>query len=73
VSNGDNGYSMGHNGGFLVYGACMDGQKAVAYKYSDYLRQLYLSNPDRPDGIPGEQGWNIYETTRLRFGNYTVY
>lgn len=66
----DVGYGPGHNAGFLVYGAIMTGQRSYAYPYSDYLRGLYLTAPDRADGIGGEQGWNIYRTSRLRFGDW---
>lgn len=66
----DVGYGPGHNAGFLVYGAVMTGQRSLVYPYSDYLRGLYLTAPDRADGISGEQGWNIFRTSRLRFADY---
>lgn len=68
----DLGYGPGHNSGFLVYGAVMTGQRSLVYPYSDYMRGLYITAPDRADGINGEQGWNIYRTSRLRFGDYAA-
>ena len=59
-----------HNMVFLIYCANMDGQRSVAYEYSDTLRQYYLSAPDRMDGPGPEQGFQNALTARLRFKDW---
>lgn len=38
-------YGPGHNVVFLIYGACMDGQKGVAEQYGLVLRDIYAAAP----------------------------
>lgn len=38
-------YGPAHNVVFLIYGACMDGQSAVAHAYGDILREIYVAAP----------------------------
>ena len=64
-------YGPGHNAAFLVYAATMSGQRALAYKYSDHLRNdIYGQWPDRPDGPGPEQGYHIWRTAKMRFGDF---
>eukprot|EP00966_Prymnesium_polylepis_P315624 7292875-Prymnesium_polylepis.1 len=70
LANGALPYGPGHDMAFLVYGACMAGMRGAAYNGSDALRAIYAAAPDRPDGPGPEQGWNIFLTTRVRFGDW---
>eukprot|EP00055_Hartaetosiga_balthica_P013603 m.70585 g.70585 ORF g.70585 m.70585 type:complete len:1412 (+) comp8315_c2_seq2:384-4619(+) len=64
-------YGPAHNVAFLIYGACMDGQSAVAFEYGTTLVNIYMTAPDRPDGPGGDLGFNIPLTTFIRFGNFS--
>ena len=61
-------YGPAHNVAFGLYGACMAGQRAIAYDATANLTAIYAAAPDRSDGPGPELGWNLRLTTRLRFG-----
>jgi hypothetical protein len=60
-------YGPAHNTYFLVVGAALDGQSAVAVEYAQIVRKLYMNDVD--DGSPGEEaGWNVLMQIYVRFG-----
>ncbi|OEU15978.1 hypothetical protein FRACYDRAFT_240676 [Fragilariopsis cylindrus CCMP1102] len=63
-------YGPGHDIAFLIYAAQHSGERTTAYRYSNILRNHYRKYPTKPDGPGTEQGWNIWRTVRLRFGDY---
>jgi tetratricopeptide (TPR) repeat protein len=63
-------YGPGHDIAFLIYAAQHSGERTTAYRYSNILRNHYRKYPTKPDGPDTEQGWNIWRTVRLRFGDY---
>eukprot|EP00536_Pseudo-nitzschia_multiseries_P005561 jgi/Psemu1/295931/fgenesh1_pm.105_\ len=63
-------YGPGHDIAFLVHAAQLSGEKETAYQYADVLRDHYRKYPTKPDGPGTEQGWHIWRTVRLRFGDY---
>jgi tetratricopeptide (TPR) repeat protein len=63
-------YGPGHDIAFLIHAAQHSGERNTAYRYSNILRNHYRKYPTKPDGPGTEQGWNIWRTVRLRFGDY---
>ena len=63
-------YGPAHDLAFLIHAAGLSGERDVAYHYADQLRQHYADHPNQPDGPGPEQGWHIWRTTRLRFGDW---
>ena len=63
-------YGPAHDLAFLIHAASLSGERDVAYHYADQLRQHYADHPNQPDGPGPEQGWHIWRTTRLRFGDW---
>jgi len=63
-------YGPAHDIAFLIYAAQLSGERETAYRYADVLRDHYRNYPTNPDGPGTEQGWHIWRTVRLRFGDY---
>ena len=63
-------YGVAHDVAFGLYGACMAGMRATAFRLSATLVSIYATSPDRTDGPGPELGWNLRLTTRLRFGDW---
>ena len=61
-------YGPAHNVAFALYGACMAGMRAAAYRTANTLSAIYTASPDRGDGPGPDIGWNLRLTTPLRFG-----
>ena len=63
-------YGPAHNLAFLVHAAGLSGERSMAYHYADILRGHYRAYPDQPDGPGPEEGWHIWRTVHLRFGDW---
>eukprot|EP00977_Amphora_coffeiformis_P013530 scaffold3576_cov170-Amphora_coffeaeformis.AAC.12 len=63
-------YGPAHDTAFLVHAAGLSGEREVAYRYSDDLRDHYRKYPNQPDGPGPELGWHIWRTIRLHFGDW---
>jgi len=63
-------YGPGHDIAFLIHAAQLSGERETAYRYADVLRDHYREYPTKPDGPGTEQGWHVWRTVRLRFGDY---
>lgn len=62
-------YGPGHDIAFLIHAAQYSGERDIAYRYSNILHNHYRKYPTTPDGPGLEQGWNIWRTVQLRFGD----
>jgi len=61
-----------HNLVVLLHAARLSGEMKVAYNYSNILRDLYRTHPERPDGPGIEAGWHVWRTLRLDFGDFVA-